>query len=72
MVPYIKSGQLVTVEPMTKTPEVGDVVFCRVKGVNYVHIVKALKDERCMISNAKGKENGYASEIYGKVVLVED
>lgn len=71
MLPYIKSGQLVTVEPAAQVEE-GDIVFCRVKGVNYVHMVKRVKDGLAMICNAVGKENGWASKIYGKVVVVED
>ena len=43
----IESGQLRTVAPVDPvTIEVGDIVLCRVRGNEYLHIVKAIQDSR--------------------------
>jgi len=75
MVPKIKSGQLVTVEPLQdETLAVGDIVLCRVKGRYYLHLVKAIKDGQYQIGNNKGHINGWATivQIFGKVKDVTD
>lgn len=77
MRPYIESGALVTVKPTNDDTslqelETGDIVFCKVKGQNFVHLIKAIVDEdKFLIANATGKENGYATKIYGKVIQVQ-
>ena len=71
----IESGQLCTVIPADpKTLEVGDIVLCKVRGAQYLHIVKAIRGERCQIGNNKGHINGWiaASSIFGKCVKIED
>ena len=73
MNPKIKSGQLVTVSPtQISSLEKGDIVFCKVKGNFYVHLVTALKENQVQIGNNKGKINGWTSQIFGKVTRVED
>lgn len=75
MTPRIKSGQLCTVEPVKIQDLVpDDVVLCKVRGSEYLHIVKAIQDGRYQIGNNKGYVNGWvgASAIYGKLVRVED
>jgi hypothetical protein len=75
MIPKIKSGQLCTVEPVDpKTLVQGDIVLCRVKGCQYVHLVSAIQGERYQISNNKGHINGWvgANCIFGKLKSVED
>lgn len=50
--------------------EVGDIVFCKVKG-RYIdsHLVtKKADDGRYLISNNHGHDNGWTRTIYGKVV----
>jgi hypothetical protein len=44
----IESGQLCTVEPITDPGElaVGDIVLCKVKGSQYIHLVKAIQGPR--------------------------
>ena len=75
MSPRIKSGQLCTVEPIEPSAlQPGDVVLCRVKGSEYLHLVKAVSaDGRLLIGNAKGHLNGWvnASGIFGRLVKVE-
>lgn len=71
----IESGQLVTVIPVDpQTLRVGDVVLCRVKGRDYLHLVKAVGGGRFLIGNNKNFVNGWtaAKNVYGLVVSVED
>lgn len=76
MKPKIYSGQLCTVAPISdpKTLEVGDVVLCKVRGNQYLHLISAINDERYQISNNHGHINGWTSakSIYGKLIKVED
>ena len=71
----IESGQLCTVEPVDpSTLEVGDIVLCRVKGNEFLHIVKAIQGERFQIGNNRGFINGWigANGIFGKCTSVTD
>lgn len=71
----IESGQLCTVEPVEPEHlEVGDIVLCKVKGRQYLHIIKALKGEQFQIGNNRGLINGWitAKCIYGRCTRVED
>jgi hypothetical protein len=69
----IESGQLVTVEPLGVEPKVGDVVLCRVKGGEFLHLVKAVDGARFQIGNNRGGINGWVSRdsIFGRCVRVE-
>jgi len=59
----IESGDLVTVEPLEDEPNVGDIVLCRVRGSEYLHLVKAVKmgegKRRYLIGNNRGGTNGW-------------
>ena len=71
----IESGQLCTVEPIdTKNVEVGDIVLCKVKGHEYLHLVKAIQGQRFQIGNNKGRINGWitANSIFGKCMSIDD
>jgi hypothetical protein len=72
MVPLIKSGQNHKLEPATlETVEVGDIVYTKVKGNFYTHLVKAKNKEKgCLIGNNKGGINGWTKQIFGKVIEV--
>lgn len=75
MSPRIESGQLCTVEPVDVGKlQVGDVVLCKVRGAEYLHLVKAIQDSRFQIGNNHGRINGWigASSIYGRLVSIED
>lgn len=73
MTPRIKSGQLVRIVPVHRPLETGDIVFCRVKGSFYVHLVKGVdNDGRPMIGNNHGHTNGWASQVYGICEKVSD
>ncbi len=69
----IESGQLVTVIPLDRDLETGDVVLCRVKGSEYLHLVKAIDGDRYQIGNNRGGINGWVSKdaIFGRCVRVE-
>ncbi len=70
----IDSGQLCTVEPVDPaTLRVGDIVLCKVNGREYLHLVKAIQEERFQIGNNRGRINGSVSagSIFGLCVKVE-
>jgi phage repressor protein C with HTH and peptisase S24 domain len=73
MTPKIRSGQLCTVAPADpSTLDVGDIVLCRVRGAEYLHLIKAVKDNRFQIGNNHGRINGWvgADKIYGRLLQV--
>jgi hypothetical protein len=73
MSPKIESGQLCTVAPVDPgTIAVGDIVLCKVRGSEYLHLVKAIQDGRFQIGNNRGFINGWvgASAIYGRLASV--
>ncbi|MCZ7580693.1 MAG: S24/S26 family peptidase [Fimbriimonadaceae bacterium] len=70
----IDSGDLVTVAPAdVSTIEVGDIVLCKVRGREYLHLVKSLRGGQFLIGNNRGRINGWigSSAIFGKCVNVE-
>jgi len=74
MTGLINSGDLVTVTPVGDTPlEIGDIVLCKVKGADYLHLIKAIQDDRFQIGNNRGYINGWTnkSKIFGKVISVK-
>lgn len=75
MTPKIKSGQLCTVAPVDPSElRVDDIVLCKVRGSEYLHLVKAIQDARFQIGNNRGFINGWVgpSSIFGRLVKVED
>jgi hypothetical protein len=69
----VENGQLVTLESAgEKSIRVGDVVLCKVSGVQYLHLVKAISGERYQIGNYRGRINGWTSRknIFGIVIQV--
>lgn len=72
MVPRIRSGQKHIVAPVNiEDVEVDDIVYCKVKGTFYTHLVKAVDPNKgCLIGNNHGKINGWTNKVYGKVIEV--
>jgi hypothetical protein len=72
MLPLIKSHQPVKIEPATwDKVEVGDAVYCKVKGNYYTHLVKAVNEAKgCLIGNNHGGINGWTKRIFGKVIEI--
>lgn len=70
----VNSGDLVTVEPVDPmTLEVDDIVLCKVRGQEYLHLVKGRKGGQFLIGNNRGGTNGWisAGQVYGRCVRVE-
>jgi hypothetical protein len=70
----IESGQQCTVTPAEpSTIAVGDIVLCRVRSAEYLHIVKAIQGQRFLIGNNRGRINGWIGphSIFGKCVKIE-
>lgn len=77
----VRSGQHVTVEPCTVMDvAIGDVVFCRVRGNYYLHLVKGLQHSegknkptrrKVLVGNNHGHDNGWTDKVYGKLTQVE-
>lgn len=68
MTPLIKSGQEHVLSPINLSDvEVGDIVFCKVKGRYYTHLVKA---KGVLIGNNHGKINGWTKSVFGKVTKI--
>lgn len=72
MVPLIHSGQEHKLAPVTiDKVKVGDIVYCKVNGNFYTHLVKAKNDKKgCLIGNNCGRDNGWTKAIYGIVTEV--
>lgn len=71
MTPLIKSGQKHVLSPVTLDEvEVGDIVFCKVKGRYYTHLVKAKGDRGVLIGNNHGRINGWTKSVFGKVTKI--
>lgn len=73
MKPKIESGQLVTISPEINDLKLGDILFCKVKGNYYIHLLSAIDGQRYQISNNHNFVNGWISKnsIFGKVIKVE-
>ena len=72
MLPIIKSKQPVKLSPAKWEDIVpGDIVYCKVKGNLYTHLVQAIDPLKgCLIANNKGFVNGWTKNIYGKVIEI--
>jgi len=73
MKPRIKSGELVTIVPC-KLADIkkGDIVYCKVNGNIYVHLVSAVgQDGAIQISNNHGHVNGWTRTVFGRLSRVD-
>jgi hypothetical protein len=70
MTPRIRSKQPCRIAPTTwDKVEPGDIVYCKVRGYYYTHLVKAINPARgCLIGNNHGGTNGWTKDIYGRVI----
>lgn len=56
----VNDGDIVTVGPLgEREPRVGDIVLCKVRGREYLHLIKAVQDRRYLIGNNRGGVNGW-------------
>jgi SOS-response transcriptional repressor LexA len=70
----VNDSDLVTVEPCNvEELSVGDIVLVRVKGNDYLHLIKAMNQGRFLIGNNRGGVNGWVGHncIYGVATKVE-
>lgn len=70
----VNDGDKVTLEPCeVEQLEVGDIVLVRVKGQDYLHLIKAKNQGRFLIGNNRGGINGWVGHncVYGKAIKVE-
>jgi SOS-response transcriptional repressor LexA len=70
----VNDGDLVTVEPCDPDQlAVGNIVLVRVKGKDYLHLIKAVNQGRVLIGNNRGGTNGWVGRncIYGIATRVE-
>ena len=76
MTPRIKHRQKCTYAPVRSPDDVqvGDAVFCKVKGNYFTHLITAVRDGQYQISNNHGHANGWITldAIFGRVIKVED
>ena len=70
----IASGQLCTVRPLEEEEDLkkGDIVLCKVRSAQYLHLVKAVRGSQYQIGNNIGGINGWISRnaVFGKLVSV--
>lgn len=74
MTPLIQSKQQVTITTNENEYKKGDIVFAKVKGRYYIHLISAIQNERYQISNNHGHVNGWTTKdkIFGKVTKIEN
>lgn len=72
MRPILKSGSLLTFNK-SDNYQIGDIVFCKVKGryIDAHKITKTDANKGFLIANNHGFENGWTKIIYGKVMQAE-
>ena len=72
MLPILKSKQPVKLAPIQwEACEVGDIVYCKVRGNCFTHLVKGKNTKRgLLIGNNHGRINGWTKNVYGKVVAI--
>lgn len=73
MTPKINSGNLCTVIPYDgRDLSRGDIVLCKVRGTQYLHLVSGVKPGQVQISNNQGHVNGWTpiKNIYGILTKV--
>lgn len=72
MTPILMSRQPVEITPCKwEDVEEGDIVYCKVKGHYYTHLVKGKNEKRgALIGNNHGHLNGWTKNVYGKVTKI--
>lgn len=72
MRPILKSGSTLTFQPQPEY-EIGDIVFCKVRGrfIDAHKITKKHPHKGYLIANNHGYENGWTKTIYGRAILAE-
>lgn len=74
MLPLIKSKQPVTIErPDLTKLEKGDIVYAKVNGRFFTHLISAMKPDEVQISNNHGFVNGWTKKenVFGIITEVD-
>lgn len=72
MVPLIKSRQPCALRPIDRPLKKGDIVYAKVKGRYYTHLVTAIgQDGRVQIGNNKGHINGWTRDVIALATPLE-
>ena len=64
----VEDGDPVRVEPLgERALQPNDIVLCKVRGRQYLHLIKAVRRTQYLIGNNRGDTNGWISRtaIYG-------
>lgn len=69
MEPLLSSGETHVLTPVKwEDCDKGDIVFCKVGGRYYTHLVRAKSSATgLLITNNKGRVNGWTKQVFGKV-----
>jgi hypothetical protein len=70
----VEDGDCVTLEPVDPaTLVVGSIVLVRVRGHDYLHLIKAIRGTRFLIGNNRGGTNGWVGPqaIFGIATAIE-
>ena len=72
MTPKLQSRQPVRIAPTTwEQVEIGDIVYCRVRGSFYTHLVHGKNIDRgVLIGNNHNHMNGWSKAVFGKVTEI--
>ncbi|MBQ4820739.1 hypothetical protein [Aquimarina sp. MMG016] len=72
MLPILRSKQPVVLNPVNwEDCKKGDIVYCKVRGNCFTHLVKGKDPKRgLLIGNNHGRINGWTKNVYGKVVKI--
>jgi hypothetical protein len=69
MTPIIRHREPILLSSDVSHIEVGDIVFCKVRGRYYTHKVKAICEQKgYLITNNHGHVNGWTKQIFGKYI----
>ena len=69
MMPLIKTKSVVTYR-RAEDYQIGDVVLVRIGGNYLTHKITKIDGKRYLISNNKGHDNGWVTQILGRVIEV--
>lgn len=72
MSPTLKHQQMHVLTPVIwQECNLGDIVFCKVKGRYYTHLVLAKDNIKgLLIGNIRGRANGWTIQVFGKVTEI--
>ncbi len=71
----VEDGDTVRVEPLgERVLQPDDIVLCKVRGRQYLHLIKAVRRTQYLIGNNRGGTNGWIlrAAIYGVATQIRD